>query len=96
MFRTQTGQTGKDAYSYTMQALLNEQRELNLRFVKLMDTISEELPEDASYDMPIPSDKFPDATLPCDREGMVKQLAMCSSPNNLVDIEFAWQIIRSL
>jgi len=95
MFRTPTGQTGKDAYTFEMAAILNAQRELNLRFVRLCNTIAEELPEDASYEHPIPSDKFPDATTTCPREGMVSMLEMLGTPDSFA-AETAWRIIHSL
>lgn len=44
-FRTPTGQTGKDAYSYEAAAIANEQRELNARFRRLVDAVREESPQ---------------------------------------------------
>lgn len=45
MFRTATGQTGRDAYVFEATAIANAQRELNLRFRKLRATVEEESPE---------------------------------------------------
>jgi hypothetical protein len=48
MFRTQTGQTGRDAYTYELTAIGNEFRELTARLAKLGQTIADEMPDDAT------------------------------------------------
>lgn len=42
MFRTQTGQTGMDAYIYEVTAIANAQRDLDKRFNDLVEVIREE------------------------------------------------------
>lgn len=44
-FRTQTGQTGKDAYIFESAAIANAQRELDRRFRELREIVAEEQPE---------------------------------------------------
>lgn len=45
MFRTPTGQTGKDAYVFEAAAIANEMRELTARFQALREVVLEEMPE---------------------------------------------------
>lgn len=45
MFRTPTGQTGKDAYVFEASQIANAQRELDARFKRLRKTVAEEAPE---------------------------------------------------
>jgi len=49
-FRTQTGQTGRDAYLYEATAIANAQRELNAKFRSLVNTMHIEDPELFSED----------------------------------------------
>jgi hypothetical protein len=67
MFRTVTGQTGKDAYIYEAAAIANAQRELNTRMKKLVDTIKEEAPDLAFYTRPAgPNPRASDAREVCE------------------------------
>ena len=45
MFRTATGQTGKDAYIYEAAQIANAQRELDRRMKLLRETVATEAPE---------------------------------------------------
>jgi hypothetical protein len=44
-FRTQTGQTGMDAYLFEAAAIANSQRDLDARFKRLLQVVHEEAPE---------------------------------------------------
>lgn len=44
-FRTQTGQTGMDAYIFEASVIMNSQRELDARFKRLLEVVHEEAPE---------------------------------------------------
>lgn len=44
MFRTATGQTGKDAYVFEAAQIANAQRELDARFAKLRQVVADEAP----------------------------------------------------
>jgi len=48
MFRTSTGQTGRDAYKYELAQIENSYRELNERMARLCAAMDEELPPTAS------------------------------------------------
>lgn len=45
MFRTPTGQTGRDAYIFEATAIANAQRELDARFRRLLEAAHSEHPE---------------------------------------------------
>lgn len=75
-FRTRTGQTGTDAYLYEAAQIANELRELNARAARLAAAMVAELPADASCNVSIASDRFPDATRPIDRDGLARVLPM--------------------
>lgn len=48
MFRTQTGQTGKEAYQYELAALRNSKRALERQMTHLIEVIKSELSLDAT------------------------------------------------
>jgi hypothetical protein len=95
MFRTQTGQTGRDAYVYELAAIRNEYRELSQRLTTLAATISEELPSDATGQQSIASDRFPNATMPCDAETYRRQLPLMTTLNGHTLEQFA-ELLDSL
>jgi len=47
MFRTQTGQTGRDAYIYELAAIRNARRALDRQMLHLIEVMTAELPRDA-------------------------------------------------
>lgn len=49
MFRTNTGQTGRDAYIFEATAIANAQRELDKRFNRLLQAAHSEQPEMFAY-----------------------------------------------
>lgn len=49
MFRTPTGQTGRDAYIFEATAIANAQRELDARFRRLLEVAHNEHPEMFAY-----------------------------------------------
>lgn len=69
-FRTISGQTGKDAYTFELAQIRNEYRDLKARLARLTETIVEELPEGAT------STFSEDVEIPFDREGLVRVLPM--------------------
>lgn len=73
-FRTPTGQTGMDAYIFELAQIENARRELDARILRLTEAIARELPEDAEGSMSIATDKFPDAAIPLDRDGIISQI----------------------
>jgi hypothetical protein len=76
MFRTPTGQTGRDAYVYEAAQIANALRELNARAARLAEAMAAELAPDASCRVSIASESYPDATLNCDRDGLARVLPM--------------------
>src|SRR6184192_1914070 len=74
-FRTQTGQTGRNAYLYELTHIDSARRRLDRRFNELRAAIVLELPADAMSSFPIPSEAYPDARLDIDREGIARRLA---------------------
>lgn len=95
MFRTPTGQTGKDAYSYELAAIANTKRELDSRFVRLLTAMKEELPESAEYDQSIASERFPHAILTADKDTIVKQLSMFESVDTF-SIGWVQEMLKTL
>jgi hypothetical protein len=77
MYRTRTGQTGYAAYVYELAAIENARRALDARMSTLVDTITAELPAEFASVESIATDKYPDATLPVDRECAIKMMDMC-------------------
>ena len=65
MFRTHTGQIGKDAYLYELAQIRNARRELLARERRLAAILTDELLGAPDVRKPIPSERFPDATVPC-------------------------------
>jgi len=62
MFRTATGQTGRDAYLNELAALANADRELRARAQRLADAMRAELVTAPDVEASIASERFPDAT----------------------------------
>jgi hypothetical protein len=82
MFRTATGQTSTDAYVYEAAQIANSLRELNRRAERLAAAIVDELPADASCNVSIASERFPDATTTADRDSLTRILPMLGNAAN--------------
>ncbi len=82
MFRTHTGQTGTDAYQYEAAAIVNALRELDARAAALASVMVAELPADASVSVSIASDRFPEATMDNDRDGIARVLPMLGAASS--------------
>ena len=95
IFRTATGQTGRDAYRYELAAIGNSYRELQARFAKLAQTIAAELPNDATGNQSIASDRFPDATMLCDAATYRRQLPMLETLDQF-NLEGLRELLASL
>lgn len=95
MFRTPTGQTGKDAYVYELAAIANEKRELDKRFLRLLTIMKTELPESAEYDMSIATEEFPEAFLTADKDTIVRQLSMYEQADRF-SIEWVQEMLATL
>lgn len=76
MFRTPTGQTGTDAYAYEAAQIENSLRDLNARAARLAEAMAQELADDVVVLIAIPSQRYPDATMPADHEGLQRMLPM--------------------
>lgn len=95
-FRTPTGQTGKDAYVYEITRIRNAQRDLDTQLRNLLANITDELPEDATYEMSIATAKFPDATSTCDRDCIIGQLQIIANSIGHHEQQMADEIIKAL
>lgn len=93
MFRTRTGQTGPDAYQNEAAAIANAQRELDAQAARLATVMVEELPEDVTVLMGIPSTRFPDATVPADRAALALIIKMNGTAG---DARYLGEIARAL
>jgi hypothetical protein len=76
-----------DAYHFELAQLANRHRELLADFRALGELIASELPEGTTGELPIPSDQFPDATLPIDRDGLASQLRGTSMTLGTMELE---------
>jgi hypothetical protein len=84
-YRTISGQTGRDAYVFELAQMSNKLRELKTQWQQLCETIADDLPEGTTGKLPIPSDKFPDATLPLDRDALISQISFAGQSLDLIE-----------
>lgn len=92
VFRTATGQTGRDAYIYELAAIRNAARELNARASRLYATMRRELPAEASS-----QHSLGDYTTPIDRETIGSMLEFCEQlGNDPVAFETVEEILEHL
>lgn len=76
MFRTQTGQTGRSAYIYELTRMANKLAAVEREFAATCQAISDDLAPDLTLEVPIPSEQFPDATMPADTDYLKAILGM--------------------
>jgi hypothetical protein len=95
MLRTISGQTGRDAYMFELAQIANARNELDRRMSRLIDAISADLPENATGEMSIASEQFPNATLPLDRAGLVTQLDSCRLADRF-STDYALDLVKRL
>ena len=89
--RTPTGQTGRDAYIYELAGMANKLHALKREWHALCEAIAADIPQDATSVIPIPSDVFPDATLPIDA-GQIQ--AQISFSGQMLDVSMIGRVME--
>jgi hypothetical protein len=92
-FRSATGQTGTDAYQYEATGIANALRDLNARQSRLIDVILRELSDDASVNFSIASERFPDACITADGDGLRRLLNLQRQAS---DAKYVSEIVRGI
>jgi hypothetical protein len=95
-FRTPTGQTGIDAYTYEPAQIENARRELLARFDRLRQIIADELPAAARGSVSIASEAFPDARHDIDRASLVGQLTFAGLTLDTWSIDYVRELLAHL